>query len=165
MRLQMCHACHAGQHGKQPSGQATVETALLIPMLIVLLLGIIMVGFNIYAFVQVTNAAREGARAGSLFLIRKAETGLTLDQTVQRAVCDSTTNLSALGFLKPASCNSTIYSVTANYVDANGDAVDSAGDQVTATVTYSYTTPVLSSFLPMFQQPMVIVRSVMMEMQ
>ena len=159
MYLQMWHA------SKRPSGQATVETALLIPVLIVLLLGMIMVGFNVYAFVQVSNAAREGARAGSLFLIRKAETGLTLDQTVQRAVCDSTTNLSALGFLKPASCNSTIYSVTAIYMDADSDAVDSAGDQVTATVTFSYTTPILSSFLPMFQQPMVIVRSVMMEMQ
>jgi hypothetical protein len=50
------------------SGQAVVEFALALPLLISLLIGLAYFGFLLYAHVQVTNAAREGARAGSLYL-------------------------------------------------------------------------------------------------
>lgn len=48
--------------------QSLVEFALILPLLVVLLLGLTDFGFLLYAHVQVANAAREGARAGSLFL-------------------------------------------------------------------------------------------------
>ena len=53
---------------QQKSGQALVEFALILPLLVTLLLGLGYFGFLLYAHVQVTNAAREGARAGSLYL-------------------------------------------------------------------------------------------------
>lgn len=49
-------------------GQSMVEFALFIPLLAVLLGGISAFGFLLYAHVQVSNATREAARAGSLYL-------------------------------------------------------------------------------------------------
>jgi hypothetical protein len=48
-------------------GQSLVEVALILPILSVLLMGIIEFGFLLYAHVQVANAAREAARAASLY--------------------------------------------------------------------------------------------------
>lgn len=50
------------------SGQSLVEFALILPLLVLLLYGLAEFGFLLYGHVQVTNAAREGARAGSLYL-------------------------------------------------------------------------------------------------
>ena len=47
-------------------GNSLVEMALMLPVCLILFLGIIEVGFLLFAHVQVANAAREGARYGSL---------------------------------------------------------------------------------------------------
>lgn len=152
--------------GRDQQGQATVEIALLIPILLVLLFGLIMAGFTFYAFIQVSNAAREGARAGSLWRITNAVSGLTLDQTVKRAIYDSGSGQSALGFLSPTSPSFDVDSdVATTWVDVDGDGDVSSSDQVTAEVTYRYTIPIVSVLLPMFPQPITIVRTVMMEIQ
>jgi Flp pilus assembly protein TadG len=165
---------------KSTRGQATVETALVLPALVVLLMGIILVGFQFYAFIQVTNAAREGARAGSLYrmtCVVDANTTVPLPTTVQRAIYDSTTTppTTALGYL-PVTASS--FSVTRDVAcTLNGADCSTAccncsagpwaniGDHLAVTITYSYTTPVLSAFLPMFRQPTRIVRGVTMEVQ
>jgi Flp pilus assembly protein TadG len=163
---------HKPLHSRSAAGQAAVETALILPALFVLLMGIIITGFTFYAVIQVTNAAREGARAGSLYRITVAtrSSGWTLDNEVKSAICDSTANTSALGYLKPASgCSSTSFSVssdvTTTWVDVDADSAVSSGDQVVVQVTYRYRIPILSSFVRAFGNPMVIVRSVMMEIQ
>lgn len=151
---------------RDQQGQATVEIAFLIPILLVLLFGIIMAGFTFYAFIQVSNAAREGARAGSLWRITNAETGLTLDQTVKRAIYDSGSGQSALGYLSPTAPSFDVNSdVATTWIDVDGDGDVSSSDQVTAAVTYRYTIPIVSVLLPMFPQPITIVRTVMMEIQ
>lgn len=157
---------------RSAAGQAAVETALILPALLVLLMGIIIAGFTFYAVIQVTNAAREGARAGSLYRITVATRsgGWTLDNEVQSAICNSTANTSALGYLKPANCNSTSFNVnssdvTTTWVDVDADGTVSSGDQVVVQVTYRYRIPILSSFVQAFGNPFVIVRSVMMEIQ
>ncbi len=151
--------------------------ALLLPMLVLLLLGIIMTGFTLYAFIQVSNAAREGARAGSTYrLTRIASPGL--DQTVRSAIYDPndppgcTINCkSALGFLAPTGSSFNVASGDVAWslvtpLGAPGDTTDPAPrDQLTVTVTYRYTIPLISDMLPMFPQPIVIVRQVMMEVQ
>lgn len=43
-------------------GQSLVETALMLPILLLLLVGIVDFGRAFYAYIAVTNAAREGAR-------------------------------------------------------------------------------------------------------
>ena len=148
-------------------GQAAVEMALLLPVLVMLLFGIIMSGFTFYAFIQVSNAAREGARAGSLYRITQATSGLTLVQTVRQAIYDPGTGSTALGFLTPTGSS---FNVTSDVsvptpVDVDGDGTISSGDRLTVTVTYRYTLPVLSLLLPVFPQPIVIVRSVEMDIQ
>ena len=46
-------------------GQSLVELALVMPLLILLLTGIADLGRAFYSYIQITNAAREGARAAS----------------------------------------------------------------------------------------------------
>ncbi len=154
------------------AGQAAVEIALILPALLVLLMGIIIAGFTFYAVIQVTNAAREGARAGSLYRITVAtrSNGWTLDNEVKSAICDSTANTSALGYLKPASgCSSTSFNVSTDVIttwtDVDSDTTVSSGDQVLVQITYRYRIPIVSGFVGAFGNPMVIVRSVMMEIQ
>jgi Flp pilus assembly pilin Flp len=48
--------------GKEQEGAAAVEFALLLPLLVLLLFGIIEFGLAFNARIQATNAAREGAR-------------------------------------------------------------------------------------------------------
>lgn len=149
-------------------GQAAVEMALLLPVLLILLFGIILSGFTFYAFIQVSNAAREGARAGSVYIMTKTASGLDLDQTVKRGIYDSSVSpaKSALGFLSTTLPSFNVNSdVAVSQVDVDGDGTVSPGDQVNVSVTYRYTLPILSVLLPMFPQPIVIVRSVMMEVQ
>ncbi len=147
-------------------GQAALEMALLLPVLMVLLFGIIISGFTFYAFIQVSNAAREGARAGSVYRLTQAQSGLTLDQTVKQAIHDSGSGTSALGFLDPNMPSFDVNSdVAVTWVDIDVDTVVSSGDQVAVSVTYRYTLPIVSVLLPMFPQPIVIVRDVTMEIQ
>ena len=152
------------------TGQSAVEIALTLPILLLVLLGIIVSVFTFYAYIQVSNAAREGARAGSLYRITYPSTGsspslLLLKQTVQKAVYDSGPPVvSALGTL-PISAGS--FNVAKDVgVAYSGDASSpQPGDIVTVTVNYSYTMPIVSQALPMFPQPLHIVRSVIMEVQ
>lgn len=159
-------ALHKMTDQRAQRGQATVEAALLLPMLVVLLLGIILSGFTFYAFIQVSNAAREGARAGSVYRLTQAGSGLSLEQTVKKAIYDSGTDESALGFLSPTSPSFNVNSdVVVTWTDVDVDSLPSSGDQVKVQVTYRYTLPIVSGLLPMFPQPIVIVRDVMMEIQ
>jgi Flp pilus assembly protein TadG len=159
-------------------GQSAVEIALLLPILLFLLSGIIIVTLNFFAFIQVSNAAREGARAGSLYrLTMNNGSGVTLDTTVKNAIYNANGTLtpnddvSALGFL---STSASSFNVATDVVcTLNGSACGTftlnnppqAGDQLEVRVTYHYTMPVVSQALPMFPQPLVIVRTVVMGVQ
>ena len=46
-------------------GQGLVELALVLPLLILLLAGTVDLGRAFFSYIEITNAAREGARAGS----------------------------------------------------------------------------------------------------
>jgi len=50
------------RHAARPRGQALVEFALVLPLLVVILLGIFDLGRAVYAFNTVSNAAREATR-------------------------------------------------------------------------------------------------------
>src|SRR5215213_5995889 len=83
-------------------GQSLVETALLLPILALLLIGVVEFGLILYANVQVANAAREAARAASLYRSTRFVTidpsksdttncdgsivGWSLDQVVKQAI-------------------------------------------------------------------------------
>lgn len=48
-------------------GQSMVETALLLPIMLTLTMGVMDVAFAFFAYVQVINAAREGARSAAQY--------------------------------------------------------------------------------------------------
>jgi Flp pilus assembly protein TadG len=52
--------------GKHKKGQSMVEFALVIPVMVLLIAGIFDLGRAFYAAITITNAAREGARYGTL---------------------------------------------------------------------------------------------------
>jgi Flp pilus assembly protein TadG len=157
------------QKQRNISGQSTVEVALVLPGLIILLLGMIAAGMAFYAFIQVTNAAREGARAGSL--IRNTQMiNSSMDTTVKNAICNSSAGTSALGFLTPPSnCSSSSFQVSTDVTTTwdyqASTSAFTAGDKFHVVITYRYTMPVFSAMIPMFPRPIVIKRTVFMEVQ
>jgi len=52
--------------GPADRGQATVETALLLPALVMAMLAVIQIGLVVHARVMVTHAAREAVRAAAV---------------------------------------------------------------------------------------------------
>lgn len=56
---------HPQSHRTSGRGQALVEMALLLPILLLLFAGLIELGFSFYDYLVVVNAAREGARYGA----------------------------------------------------------------------------------------------------
>ena len=58
---------------KEEQGQSLVELAIMMPILMIILLGIIDFGRVFYAYVTITNASREGARYGSLHPLQDAD--------------------------------------------------------------------------------------------
>jgi Flp pilus assembly protein TadG len=142
-----------------------VETALMILVVLLLLMGIIEFGFLFFAYVRVSNATREGARAGSLWLVdRKADGGYydpTLCETVRTAVQSE--------FDKVANGDITIAVVGQDPVDCEPESVTpEAGQPITVTVTYGYELPVVSS-LPIIgnvvASPFPVSRAVAMRFQ
>lgn len=122
-------------------GNSLVETALVLPVLMVLFLGIVEVAFLLFAHVQVANATREGARLGSL--CRLHANCDTLTDVVK------TTVLGEAQFLNMTDADSG--GNTAVVVQPSSLAIAPAiGDPITVTVTYNYSPPFVSNFVPMF---------------
>jgi len=67
---------------RRPRGQALVEFALIVPIFILLLVGILDLGRAIYAYNTVANASREGVRVG----IVNQNVGAITDHAVDHAV-------------------------------------------------------------------------------
>jgi hypothetical protein len=62
---------------KNQKGASAVEFAIVLPLLLLLLFGIVEFGFLLYNKAMITNAAREGARAGIVFdETRLSESGI-----------------------------------------------------------------------------------------
>jgi len=133
-------------------GQALVETTFMILAVLLLLMGIIEFGFLFYAYVRVSNATREGARAGSLWLMTTGGTG-TLTETVQSAVQAEVAAIE----------DDDIVVVIENNLDDL-----KAGDTITVTATYDYPLPVVSG-LPIIKDiivsPFPVSRTVVMRFQ
>ena len=106
-------ACQPGRERRQrrERGQALVEFALVLPIFLILVLGIVDFGWALRSWITVTNSAREGARMGAV--------GATCDDIKQRAV-DTSADLLTLSDVTVENCR--------------GD----PGTSVVVTVTYDY---------------------------
>ena len=75
------------------SGQSLVEFALVLAPLLFLLLGIIQLGFIFNAYITLTNAAREAAREGSIYVyqrtLSKSQNDLARNATISAALTSS----------------------------------------------------------------------------
>ncbi len=107
-------------------GQSLVEFALVLTPLFLVLLGIIQFGFIFNAYITLTNASREAARDGSIYVYQQAST---------KAVNDASRNASVLTTLK----NSMNYLQVTAPQFTNGSTWTQSGDTFTngdLTITY-----------------------------
>jgi Flp pilus assembly protein TadG len=113
------------------NGAAMVEFAIVLPVLLMLIFGMIEFSVMLYDKAMLTNASREGARLGILYdfpdRITTAEMNTTVDNYLQN-------HLISLG---GASTWSTSVSGSCT----------AAGDPITVTVTYPYNFLVLPNFV------------------
>lgn len=79
---------HLERFYKRQEGQTAVEFALVTPVIVVMLLGIIQVGITFHDYIQLTDAARAGARKA----VVSRFTGQTTAQ-LQQNVRDAAGNL------------------------------------------------------------------------
>jgi hypothetical protein len=127
---------------KRAGGQSLVEVTLILPMLALLLMGTVEFASLLYAQVQVANAAREAARAGSLYRSTRytyagtnkscsGYPGWSLQDVVEQAVVTrpldangcrntgATPTYTSLGWLDPAPASPDVIQVTISDVEAN----------------------------------------------
>jgi Flp pilus assembly protein TadG len=82
---------------KRQTGQAVVELALMLPLLILILVGIFDLGRIYQAQVTLTNAAREGARYGSIYPIASAVQTRTAQEASAGGISPVTVTPAGLG--------------------------------------------------------------------
>jgi|SRR6267154_383122 len=111
----MTHSRHS-QNVRSEEGQTAVEFALVAPVLIVLLLGILQIGIAFNHYLAVTDAARAGARKAIVARIAGA-TPADIEASVRSAAVD----------LDQSQLNVVV-----------ADPTWASGSDVTVTVTYPY---------------------------
>jgi Flp pilus assembly protein TadG len=126
-----------------------VEVALTLPILLILFLGIAETGYWLFAHVQVTNAARAGAREGSL--CRMLGTCANLSTDIETAVFQEAQ------YLNMNTSNTTVTTVT-----TGSTTPPAVGAVFTVTVNYNHTPLIVSDFIPMFPSPLPVQRTVNM---
>lgn len=111
-------------------GASAVEFAIILPILLVLIFGIIEFGFAIYDKTMITNACRDGARAGILFRVPPVT-----DEEIAQVVNQYLNN----HLITFGSMNNPIVTVTRTGYRS--------GDELKVTVAYTFTSLVLSELI------------------
>ena len=117
---------------RDQGGVSAIEFAIILPLLITLVFGIIEFSIFLYDKAVITNASREGARAGIVFADPRVDDGSI--QAVVNNYCQD--NLITFG-------GATGPSTTVTHA---GSGV--AGDSLTVQVTYRYDFLVIPNFVP-----------------
>jgi Flp pilus assembly protein TadG len=133
---------------KSNAGSELIEFAFVVVLLFILVFGVIDFSLALYDKAVITNAAREGARAGIVFApVRPPGSTMQgrLDQTEIRAV--------VMNYCQGRLVNFGGAALTATDIDVNGEQGVS-GDPLTVRVNYTYYHAALSSFLPIGNLPL-----------
>ena len=139
---------------KSQKGAAAVEFAIIAPLLLVMLFGIIEFSILLYDKAMLTNASREGARAGIVFTPEGRDPTSTITQ-VNVAVgnindkIDIAVTTYCANHLISFGNNPNLLTTT-TWVDNNGDGVLSPGDSFNVEVTYNYNFLVFSNLIGIF---------------
>jgi len=111
-------------------GVSAVEFAIILPVLILFLFGIIEFGILFYDKAVITNASREGARAGIVYRYPDPVTAEEIEQVVRDYCADHLITFATTPKLK-----------------INTTPGSAAGDPLTVMVTYDYQFLVLPNFI------------------
>ncbi len=124
-------------------GQSLVEFSLVLIPLLLILLGIIQMGLVFNAQVTITNAAREGARAATIYSYSLAglQSGPPACNTTTRATNDACRNAYALYFAQQAfgslSSTSPQFVTTGTWTQSGFDPTTTCASGATCTTTYT----------------------------
>lgn len=124
----------------QMTGAAAVEFALVLPVFLILVFGLIELSLILYNSAVITNAAREAARAGVVLRQPKPSTA----EIQQVALTYAQGQLISFG------------TQTAPTVTVTSGVGGSFGTPLTVNVSYSYTSLGLSTFLSALGTPLVL---------
>lgn len=124
--------------GNKEKGASAVEFALVLPVLILLLFGIIEFGLLLYDKAVITNASREGARAGIVY-VTTVGAGGTATAVPPEEITDTVDSYIASSLISLG----TDESVPVTTVAGNCAV---AGSALTVTVNYPYSFLVLPNF-------------------
>lgn len=120
-------------HARREGGQALVEFAMVLLPVMLIVVGIIQFGLLFGASVTLTNAAREGARAGTVYVYDYDASKSRLWNDAQRCGTILAAARGSMGFLSTSAPN---FSSTLN---ANGSCPTPSGEtQVNGDLTISY---------------------------
>ena len=144
-------------------GQSLVEFALVMLPLFVILLGIIQFGFVFNAYVTMTNASREGARLGSVYVydagLSKAQNDLARNNSIRTSVLASmnllamtSPNFATSGTWTQSGLTFSNGDLVVTYVLPSGttDTDARVGQQITVRATYhqDLVIPLIAQLLP-----------------
>jgi Flp pilus assembly protein TadG len=144
-------------------GQSLVEFALVMLPLFVILLGIIQFGFVFNAYVTMTNASREGARLGSVYVydagLSKAQNDLARNNSIRASVLASmnllaktSPNFATSGTWTQSGLTFSNGDLVVTYVLPSGttDTDARVGQQITVRATYhqDLVIPLIAQLLP-----------------
>lgn len=148
---------------RHQKGQSLVEFALVLTPMMLILLGIIQFGFIFNAYVTLTNATREAAREGSIYVydrgLTKAQNDAARNNRIRTALTSSMNLLTktAPNFTTGSSWSQTTQTfsngdLTVAYVIPSGvtDAEPRTGQQITISAVYhqDLLIPIISALLP-----------------
>ena len=122
---------------RDEQGQALVEFALILSLLLALLLGIIVLGVAFNNYLTLTNAVNMGAQALSISRGETTDPCMTTSQAVYAAAPNFTqANLQFTIVLWTSSTTSTTVGPVANPTCSGDQTLLTAGQQAAVTVTY-----------------------------
>src|SRR5512139_3857495 len=112
------------------AGASAVEFAIILPILVLLIFGIIEFSVALYDKAMITNASREGAGAGIVYRVPSVTDGKITN------VVNSYLGSSLITFGAPVTANTTVTRIGYN-----------PGDELKVTVNYNYTFLIIPSFV------------------
>lgn len=135
-------------------GQALVEFALILPILLMIVMGIIDFGRMLYLYSQLSNGLREGARYGSLTGPDDTNPQYTNCAGIRQSVKDTLAIPlpdSELSITIAYDDGKTAYAFNCNGNTRPNPSLLSRGDRVlvSGTVKFAFLTPIISSFGPL----------------
>ena len=138
-----------GRFFKEERGTSIVEFALVLPLLILFVFGIVEFGIAFYDKAMLTNASREGARAGIVFNVDGNGDWLFVGDAKISDTVNNYLSSYLITFSSPTNAN---VSTTLTLNPDTGRY--SPGGQLRVDVTYAYTYLVLPNFVASLMNPL-----------